>query len=76
MADSQRLRSERPERYQAILQASCAEFAQCGFERGNVNAIAEKAGVAKGTLYNYADSKEELFLQAVEYAAGQVIAHL
>ncbi len=76
MADSQRLRSERPERYEAILQAACAEFAQLGFERGNVNAIAEKAGVAKGTIYNYADSKEALFLQTVEYAAGQVIAHL
>lgn len=76
MSDPQRLRSERPERYEAILQAACAEFAQCGFERGNVNAIAEKAGISKGTVYNYADSKEELFLQTVEYAAGQVIAHL
>jgi AcrR family transcriptional regulator len=76
MTDFQRLRSERPERYEAILQAACAEFAQRGFERGNVNAIAEKAGVAKGTIYNYADSKEALFLQTVEYAAGQVIAHL
>jgi len=76
MADPQRLRTERPERYQAILQAACAEFAQHGYERGNVNEIAEKVGVAKGTLYNYADSKQDLFLQSVEYAAGQVIAHL
>jgi AcrR family transcriptional regulator len=76
MSDPQRLRAERPERYQAILRAACAEFARNGFERANVNAIAERVGVGKGTLYNYASSKQELFLQAVEYAAGQVIAHI
>jgi AcrR family transcriptional regulator len=76
MGDPQRLRAERPERYTAILKAACAEFARRGFERGNVNAIAERVGVGKGTLYNYADSKEDLFLKAVEYAAGQVITHL
>lgn len=76
MADPHRLRVERPERYQAILEAACAEFARQGYERGNVNAIAESVGVGKGTLYNYVDSKEELFLQTVAYAAGQVIAHL
>ncbi len=76
MADPNRLRVERPERYRAILEAACAEFARCGYERGNVNAIAERVGVGKGTLYNYVGSKEDLFLRTVEYAAGQVIAHV
>lgn len=76
MADPQRLRLERPERYRAILEAACAEFARRGYERGNVNAIAERVGVGKGTLYNYVGSKEDLFLHTVEYAAGQVIAHV
>jgi AcrR family transcriptional regulator len=76
MADPDRLRAERPERYRAILEAACAEFAERGYERGNVNAIAERVGVGKGTLYNYVGSKEDLFLQTVEYAAGRVIAHV
>jgi AcrR family transcriptional regulator len=76
MADPDRLRVERPERYRAILEAACAEFAARGYERGNVNAIAERVGVGKGTLYNYVGSKEDLFLYTVEYAAGQVIAHV
>jgi AcrR family transcriptional regulator len=76
MADPSRLRVERPERYRAILEAACAEFAQRGYERGNVNSIAERVGVGKGTLYNYVGSKEDLFLHTVEYAAGQVIAHV
>jgi AcrR family transcriptional regulator len=76
MADPSRLRVERPERYRAILEAACAEFARRGYERGNVNSIAERVGVGKGTLYNYVGSKEDLFLRTVEYAAGQVIAHV
>jgi AcrR family transcriptional regulator len=76
MAEGKRLSVSRPQRHQAILQAACAEFARHGFERGNVNTIAETVGVGKGTLYNYFDSKEDLFLRSVEYAAGQVIAHL
>jgi AcrR family transcriptional regulator len=59
-----------------ILEAARDVFFRDGFMAANLDEVAEKAGVAKGTLYNYADSKEGLFLQAVEYAAGQVIAHL
>jgi AcrR family transcriptional regulator len=76
MGERRRLSVPRPKRHQAILEAACAEFARRGFERGNVNTIAEAVGVGKGTLYNYFDSKEDLFLRSVEYAAGQVIAHL
>jgi len=76
MAGRRRVSVPRTQRHQAILEAACAEFARRGFERGNVNTIAEAVGVGKGTLYNYFKSKEDLFLRSVEYAAGQVIAHL
>ena len=33
MTDPNRLRVERPERYRAILEAACAEFARRGYER-------------------------------------------
>jgi AcrR family transcriptional regulator len=76
MTKLERLRIEKPERYQAILQAACGEFASHGYERANINLIAERVGVAKGTIYTYVESKEDLFLQSVEYAAGRVIAHI
>src|SRR4029450_10196586 len=57
------------------LLAACGEqFARVGLERANVDAISLAAGYAKGTIYNYFPSKEELFLAVVEEAAAQATA--
>ena len=63
-----------------ILDAARDVFFRDGFMRANLDEMAEKAGVAKGTLYRYFDSKAdlyvavladnlELFLQRMEEAA-------
>jgi AcrR family transcriptional regulator len=57
-----------------LLAAAAKEFAQAGFERANVDAISLAAGYAKGTIYNYFPSKEELFLAVVEQALAQAAA--
>jgi len=57
-----------------LLTAAAAEFARAGFERASVDAISLAAGYAKGTIYNYFPSKEELFLAVVEEAAAQAAA--
>jgi AcrR family transcriptional regulator len=57
-----------------LLTAAAAEFARVGFERANVDAISLAAGYAKGTIYNYFPSKEELFLAVVEEATAQAAA--
>jgi AcrR family transcriptional regulator len=57
-----------------LLAAAAAEFARTGFERANVDAISVAAGYAKGTIYNYFPSKEELFLAVVEEALAQAAA--
>jgi TetR/AcrR family transcriptional regulator, cholesterol catabolism regulator len=57
-----------------LLTAAAAEFARAGFERANVDAISLAAGYAKGTIYNYFPSKEELFLAVVEQALAQAAA--
>jgi len=41
-------------------------FLTQGFDGASMNAIAEEAGVSKGTLYVYFESKEELFEAIVE----------
>src|SRR5262249_27100729 len=43
-------------------------------ERANIDAISLAAGYAKGTVYNYFASKEELFLAVVEEASAQAAA--
>ena len=57
-----------------LLTAAAAEFARAGFERASVDTISLAAGYAKGTIYNYFPSKEELFLAVVEHALAQAAA--
>ena len=54
-----------------LLTAAAQEFARAGFERANIDTISLAAGYAKGTIYNYFPSKEELFLAVVEQALAQ-----
>jgi AcrR family transcriptional regulator len=57
-----RLPLERPER---ILTAALEAFVENGFAATRLEDIAERAGISKGTLYLYFESKEALFKAAV-----------
>jgi AcrR family transcriptional regulator len=48
-------------RHQEILEAARRIFARLGYGAANVEEIATEAGMAKGTLYLYFTSKEEVF---------------
>jgi AcrR family transcriptional regulator len=50
---------------ECILSAAVRIFARFGFKKASVEEIAKDAGVAKGTVYLAADTKEDLFYQAV-----------
>ncbi len=54
-----------------LLAAAAEEFGRAGLERASVDEISLAAGYAKGTIYNYFPSKEELFLAVVEEASAQ-----
>jgi AcrR family transcriptional regulator len=56
----------RERKRQEILARAARVFARHGFPGTDMQAIADAAGVAKGTLYLYFDGKEELFLAAVD----------
>jgi AcrR family transcriptional regulator len=53
--------SEDPGKRQAILDEAVRTFAEVGFRRADVQVIADRAGVGKGTVYRYFRSKEDLF---------------
>jgi len=78
VAPIDRREQERARRRQAILDAARAVFAQEGFRRATVDAIAQRAEVAKGTVYLYFESKEailaELVLRALTELAMQLQA--
>jgi len=45
-----------------IIEAARVVFFRDGFMAANLDEVAEKAGVAKGTLYRYFDSKADLYV--------------
>ena len=55
----------RVDREAAILAAAAREFCVAGFANAKLDAIAARAGVAKGTIYLYFDTKEDLLKAAV-----------
>lgn len=62
-ARSQRRKDARP---QEIVAAALKEFAQRGFAATRLDDVASRAGVAKGTIYLYFDSKVDLFKAVVQ----------
>jgi AcrR family transcriptional regulator len=50
------------EKRESILRTAAMLFADQGFARTDVAQIAKRAGVAKGSIYNYFESKEDLYL--------------
>ena len=58
----------------AILQAARTVFGRQGYANTMVDDIATQAGIAKGTLYLYFPSKEEIYLAALLEEARQLDA--
>lgn len=59
-----RLDEDKKER---VMRAAIEEFQARGFEGAKVEDIAQKAGVAKGSIYQYFDDKKDLFLYSVTW---------
>lgn len=64
-ADSEPKKDPKAARMNDILTAALEEFFQQGFAAARLDSIAERAGIGKGTIYLYFDSKEALFEAAV-----------
>lgn len=61
---------------QQIINGAEIVFTESGFEGASMSRIALRAGVSKGTLYNYFNSKSDLFGAFVEQKAGTTLAHI
>ena len=60
----------------SIIDASVNEFANNGFKNASVNKIVEKAGISKGSLFNYFKSKNLLFDHIYQIALREVKTYL
>ncbi|HEY0331640.1 MAG TPA: TetR/AcrR family transcriptional regulator [Rhodopseudomonas sp.] len=67
---------EQERRRQAILDAAFVQFTNEGFAATRLDAVAEAAGVAKGTIYLFFKDKEDLFEKTVLAAIGPTLSNL
>ncbi len=70
---SRRWRRRKDARPAEILEAALAVFAERGFAATRMDDIAERAGVTKGTIYLYFESKEAVFRNLVQESIGIAI---
>jgi AcrR family transcriptional regulator len=57
---------DKEKRKREIALATLEVFAEKGYEATSMSQVAELAGIGKGTIYEYFESKEELILSTVE----------
>lgn len=50
------------------MNAALEEFAEQGYEKTSTNKIVKKAGIGKGMLFHYFNSKKELYYYLINYA--------
>lgn len=56
-----------PEKQQRIINAACKEFAQKGYDNASTNEMVKEAGISKGLLFHYFNSKKELYLYLYDH---------
>ena len=62
------------ERRGAILEAALSVFSDLGYTQATLNDVADRVGVTKGCLYHYFESKEGVFIAAVDFPVDPAIA--
>jgi AcrR family transcriptional regulator len=65
-----------PARRAAIIEAAEAEFGAHGFSGGSLNVIARRAGVAKGSLFQYFADKRDLYAFIADIGSQRVRCYM
>ncbi|MFN2187433.1 MAG: TetR/AcrR family transcriptional regulator [Candidatus Promineifilaceae bacterium] len=66
-----------PEEKRALIcEAALMEFAQNSYESASINRIVAKAGIAKGSFYQYFEDKQDLFRYLIEVISVEKAAYL
>lgn len=64
------------EKRENVVRAAITEFAEHGYQRASLNNIVKRLGISKGSLYQYFDNKEALFLHVFDHFTQQVKQHV
>jgi TetR/AcrR family transcriptional regulator len=60
---------------QVIVDVAIDEFLERGFERASISQMVARAGIAKGSFYQYFEDKHDLFMYLVELIAQEKAAY-
>ncbi len=61
---------------QRVMDAALEEFGFYGYERGSTDRIIRRSGISKGGLYEYIESKQDLFVYLVQEAYNSLYAYI
>ncbi|NPV02971.1 MAG: TetR/AcrR family transcriptional regulator [Brevinematales bacterium] len=64
------------EKQAAIIDASIDEFSENGFENASTNRIVQNVGIAKGSLFKYFGTKEDLYFFLVDEVLRQFMSEM
>ena len=64
------------EKRRRVEEAALREFAEKGYQKASIQAIARAAGVAKGSMYQYFKGKDQLFLYIFSLAIKNKIQYV
>lgn len=65
-----------PGRRAAVVEAAQAEFGAHGYSQGSLNVIARRAGVAKGSLFQYFADKRDLYAYIADLGSQRVRSYI
>lgn len=64
------------EKRERIIDAAIDEFAAYPFHQARVTAIADQAGIAKGSFYQYFEDKKDLFKHLIELMVEKKLSYI
>jgi len=64
------------EKKKRVIDATLEEFALSGYEKTSLDTIISRAGISKGGLYEYIESKEDLFRYALTYSYNELYVYI
>lgn len=67
------LESEKKER---IIRIASAEFSKFGYDNSSTNRIVKDSGISKGSLFQYFQSKEELYFYILDIVLSELLSSL
>ena len=71
-----RRRLSAEERRQSILEAANEVFGEHGYEHVRIDDVAAAAGISKALIYEHFASKQELYIELMNNAAGEIFGRL